>query len=146
MTKTNQIQLFNDRKVRTVWDSDSEEWYFSVVDVVGVLTDSTDPSAYWRKLKQRLKNEGNETVTNCHRLKLLAADGNMRLTDVASTQQMFRLIQSIPSPKAEPFKQWMAQVAATRIDQMQSPELAIEQAVSDLTLFASPLIKNYLAA
>lgn len=146
MTKTNQIQLFNDRKVRTVWDSDSEEWYFSVVDVVGVLTDSTDPSAYWRKLKQRLKNEGNETVTNCHRLKLLAADGKMRLTDVASTQQMFRIIQSIPSPKAEPFKQWMAQVAATRLDQMQDPELSIEQTVSDLTLFASPLIKNYLAA
>lgn len=98
MTKTNQIQLFNDRKVRTVWDSDSEEWYFSVVDVVGVLTDSADPSAYWCKLKQRLKNEGNETVTNCHRLKLLAADGKMRLTDVATTQQMFRLIQSSPSP------------------------------------------------
>lgn len=131
MTKENQIQIFNDRKVRTVWDSDKEEWYFSIVDVVEVLTDSTDASAYWRKLKQRLKDDGNETVTNCHRLKLPAADGKMRLTDVATTEQMFRLIQSIPSPKAEPFKQWMAQVAANRLDQMQDPELSIEQAVSD---------------
>lgn len=131
MTKRNQIQIFNDRRVRTVWDSEKEEWYFSVVDVVGVLTDSTDISAYWRKLKQRLKEEGNETVINCHRLKLPAADGKMRLTDVATTEQMFRLIQSIPSPKAEPFKQWMAQVAATRLYQMQDPELSIDQAVSD---------------
>ena len=131
MTKKNQIQIFNDRKVRTVWDSDTEEWYFAVIDVVGILTDSVDPGAYWRKLKQRLKKEGNETVTNCHRLKLPANDGKMRLTDVANTQQMFRLIQSIPSPKAEPFKQWIAQVAATRLDQMQDPELSIEQAVSD---------------
>ena len=131
MTKKNQIQLFNDRKVRTVWDSEKEEWYFSVIDVVGVLTDSTDPSTYWRVLKNRLKKEGNETVTNCNRLKLPAADGKMRLTDVATTEQMFRLIQSIPSPKAEPFKQWMAQVAATRLDQMQDPELSIEQAVAD---------------
>lgn len=145
MTKTNQIQLFNDRKVRTVWDSDTEEWYFLVVDVVGVLTDSADPSAYWRKLKQRLKNEGNETVTNCHRLKLQAADGKMRMTDVATTQQMFRLIQSIPSPKAEPFKQWMTQVAATRIDQMQDPELSIEQAVADY-LFTYPFLPNKFAA
>lgn len=131
MTKKNQIQIFNDRKVRTVWDSDTEEWYFAVIDVVGILTDSADPGAYWRKLKQRLKNEGNETVTNCHRLKLPANDGKMRLTDVANTQQLFRLIQSIPSPKAEPFKQWIAQVAATRLDQMQDPELSIEQAVTD---------------
>lgn len=131
MTKKNQIQIFNDRKVRTVWDSEKEEWYFSVIDVVGVLTDSTDPSTYWRVLKNRLKKEGNETVTNCNRLKLPAADGKMRLTDVATTEQMFRLIQSIPSPKAEPFKQWMAQVAATRLDQMQDPELSIEQAVAD---------------
>lgn len=131
MTKKNQIQLFNDRKVRTVWDSEKEEWYFSVIDVVGVLTDSTDPSTYWRVLKNRLKKEGNETVTNCNRLRLPAADGKMRLTDVATTEQMFRLIQSIPSPKAEPFKQWMAQVAATRLDQMQDPELSIEQAVAD---------------
>ncbi len=131
MTKQNQIQIFNDRKVRMVWDNDKEECYFSVIDVVEVLTDSADPSTYWRVLKNRLKKEGNETVTNCNRLKLLAADGKMRLTDVATTEQMFRLIQSIPSPKAEPFKQWMAQVAATRLDQMQDPELSIEQAVSD---------------
>ncbi|MDE6562580.1 MAG: Bro-N domain-containing protein [Muribaculaceae bacterium] len=123
MTKKNQIQVFDDRKVRTVWDSETEEWYFSVVDVVGVLTDSVDPNAYWRKLKQRLKTEGNETVTNCHGLKMQAADGKMRLTDVATTEQMFRIIQSIPSPKAEPFKQWMAQLASTRLDQMQDPEL-----------------------
>lgn len=131
MTEKNQIQIFNDRKVRTVWDSDKEEWYFSVVDVVGVLTDSADAATYWKVLKSRLKKEGNETVTNCNRLKLPAADGKMRLTDVATTEQMFRLIQSIPSPKAEPFKQWMAQVAATRLDQMQDPELSIEQAVAD---------------
>lgn len=131
MTKNNQIQIFNDRKVRTVWDNETEEWYFSVVDVVGVLTDSKDPATYWKVLKTRLKKEGNETVTNCNRLKLLAADGKMRMTDVATAEQMFRLIQSIPSPKAEPFKQWMAQVAATRLDQMQDPELSIEQAVSD---------------
>lgn len=131
MTKKNQIQIFNDRKVRTVWDSDKEEWYFSVVDVVGVLTDSKDAATYWKVLKSRLKKEGNETVTNCNRLKLPAADGKLRLTDVATPEQLFRLIQSIPSPKAEPFKQWMAQVAATRLDQMQDPELSIEQAVTD---------------
>jgi len=120
MTKSNQIQIFNDRKVRTVWDSETEEWYFSVVDVVEVLTDARDYQVarkYWNKLKERLRKEGNETVTNCHQLKLPAADGKMRLTDVATPKQMFRIIQSIPSPKAEPFKQWMAQVAATRLDQ-----------------------------
>ncbi|MDE5920832.1 MAG: Bro-N domain-containing protein, partial [Paramuribaculum sp.] len=100
MTKNNQIQIFNDRKVRTVWDNETDEWYFSVVDVVGVLTDSKDPATYWKVLKTRLKKEGNETVTNCNRLKLLAADGKMRMTDVATAEQMFRLIQSIPSPKA----------------------------------------------
>lgn len=134
MTKKNQLQLFNDRKVRTVWDTDQVEWYFSVVDVVEVLTDAKDYQTarkYWNKLKERLLKEGNQTVTNCHQLKLPAADGKMRLTDVATTEQMFRLIQSIPSPKAEPFKQWMAQAAATRIDQMQDPELSIEQAVAD---------------
>ena len=131
MTKTQAIQLFEQRKVRTVWDSDTEKWYFSIVDVCGVLTESIDPQAYWRKLKQRLKAEGNESVTNCHGLKMLAADGKMRQTDVADTEQLFRLIQSVPSPKAEPFKQWMAQVAAKRIDQMQDPELSIEQAVAD---------------
>lgn len=131
MTKHNKIQIFSDRKVRTVWDTEEEKWYFSVVDVVGVLTDSENPTAYWRKLKQRLKAEGNQTVTNCHGLKLPAADGKMRMTDVADQQQLFRLIQSIPSPKAEPFKLWMAKVASDRIDQMQDPELSIEQAVSD---------------
>ena len=134
MTQKQAIQLFEQKKVRTVWDTDKEKWYFSIVDVCGVLTDSKDALTarkYWNKLKQRLKEEGNETVTNCHQLKLRATDGKMRLTDVADTEQLFRLIQSIPSPKAEPFKQWMAQVAAKRIDQMQDPELSIEQAVAD---------------
>ena len=131
MTKKQALQLFEQRKVRTVWDDETEKWYFSVVDVVGVLTDSVDPTAYWRKLKQRLKAEGNESVTNCHGFKLRAADGKMRLTDVADTEQLFRIIQSIPSPKAEPFKQWMAQVASLRIDQMQDPELSIDQAIID---------------
>ncbi len=131
MTKKQAIQLFQERKVRTIWDDQEEKWYFSIVDVCGVLTDSKDVTAYWRKLKQRLKAEGNETVTNCHALKLKAADGKMRLTDVADTEQLFRIIQSIPSPKAEPFKQWMAQVASQRIDQMQDPELSIDQAIID---------------
>ncbi|MBP3356529.1 MAG: Bro-N domain-containing protein [Rikenellaceae bacterium] len=131
MTQKQAIQLFEQRKVRTVWDDEAERWYFSVVDVIGALTDSTNPQAYWRKLKQRLIEEGNETVTNCHALKLPAADGKMRLTDVADSEQLFRLIQSIPSPKAEPFKQWMAQVAADRLDQMQDPELSIGQAMTD---------------
>ena len=117
--------------MRTVWNDLEEKWYFSIVDVCGVLTDSKDATAYWRKLKQRLKAEGNETVTNCHALKLRAADGKMRMTDVADTEQLFRLIQSIPSPKAEPFKQWMAQVASQRIDQMQDPEKSIDQAIID---------------
>ena len=130
MTKKQAIQLFEERKVRTVWDDEQEKWYFSIVDVCGVLTDSKDALTarkYWNKLKQRLKEEGNETVTNCHQLKLRAADGKMRLTDVADTEQLFRIIQSIPSPKAEPFKQWMAQVASQRLDQMQDPELSIDQ-------------------
>ena len=131
MTKKQALQLFQERKVRTVWDDQEEKWYFSVVDVVSVLTDSVDATAYWRKLKQRLKVEGNQTVTNCHALKLLAADGKMRLTDVADQEQLFRLIQSIPSPKAEPFKMWMAQVASQRIYQLQDPELSIQQAVAD---------------
>ena len=131
MTKKNQLQLFNDRKVRTVWDTDLEEWYFSVVDVVEVLTNSENPRRYLSDLKRKLKKEGSEVYEKIVQLKLPAADGKMRLTDVATTEQMFRLIQSIPSPKAEPFKQWMAQVAATRIDQMQDPELSIEQAVAD---------------
>ena len=131
MTKKQALQLFEQRKVRTIWDDETEKWYFSVVDVVGVLTDSVDGRKYWNKLKQRLKEEGNETVTNCHQFKLKAADGKMRLTDVADTEQLFRIIQSIPSPKAEPFKQWMAQVASQRIDQMQDPELSIDQAIVD---------------
>ena len=131
MTEKEAIQLFQERKVRTVWDDEQEKWYFSIVDVCEVLTDSKDPTAYWRKLKQRLKKEGNETVTNCHALKMRAADGKMRLTDVADIEQLFRIIQSIPSPKAEPFKQWMAQVASQRIDQMQDPELNIDQAIID---------------
>jgi hypothetical protein len=114
-----------------VWDDKEEKWYFAVVDVVEVLTDSKDSAAYWRKLKQRLKEEGNQTVTVCHGLKMRAADGKMRMTDVADTEGIFRIIQSIPSPKAEPFKQWMAQVASQRIDQMQDPELDIKQAVAD---------------
>ena len=131
MTQRHKIQLFEDKKVRTAWDDEREDWYFSIVDVCGVLTESKDPQTYWRKLKQRLKDEGNETVTNCHALKMQAADGKMRLTDVADTEQLFRLIQSIPSKKAEPFKQWMAQVARERLDQMADPELSIEQAIQD---------------
>ena len=131
MTQKQAIQLFEERKVRTVWDDETEKWYFAIVDVVAILTESADAAAYWRKLKQRLIAEGNETVTNCHGLKMLAADGKMRLTDVADTTQLFRLIQSIPSPKAEPFKQWMSQVASDRLDQMQDPEMSIEQAMAD---------------
>ena len=132
--KEEAIKLFEERKVRTIWDDTHEKWYFSIVDVVAILADSKDFLAarkYWNKLKERLKKEGNETVSNCHQLKLEAADGKMRLTDVADTEQLFRLIQSIPSPKAEPFKLWMAEVASTRIDQMQDPERSIEQAVAD---------------
>ena len=131
MTKKETLKLFEERKVRTVWDDEKEKWYFSIVDVVSVLTDSVDATAYWRKLKQRLKEEGNETVTNCHGLKMKATDGKMRLTDVADTEQLLRIIQSIPSPKAELFKQWMAHVASERLDQMQDPELSIEQAMMD---------------
>ena len=131
MTKKETLKLFEERKVRTVWDDEKEKWYFSIVDVVSVLTDSVDATAYWRKLKQRLKEEGNETVTNCHGLKMKATDGKMRLTDVADTEQLLRIIQSIPSPKAEPIKQWMAHVASERLDQMQDPELSIEQAMMD---------------
>ncbi len=134
MTKRESLQLFEERKVRTAWDSNEEKWYFSIVDVVAVLTDSADYQTarnYWKVLKNRLTAEGNETVTKCNQFKMRAADGKMRKTDVADTEQLFRLIQSIPSPKAEPFKQWMAQVASVRIDQMQDPELSIEQAMAD---------------
>lgn len=131
MNKKQSIQLFEEKKVRTFWDEKQEKWYFSIVDAIAILTDSIDPAAYWRKLKQRLKQEGNETVTNCHGLKMRAVDGKMRLTDVADTEQLFRLIQSVPSQKAEPFKLWIAQVARERLDQMQDPELSIDQAMSD---------------
>ena len=133
MTKRESLQLFEQRKVRTVWDDQVEKWYFSIVDVVSVLTDSDYQAArkYWKVLKGRIAKEGNELVTNCYQLKLKASDGKMRLTDVADTEQLFRIIQSIPSPKAEPFKQWMAQVASQRIDQMQDPELSIDQAIVD---------------
>ena len=129
MNKINAIQIFEQKKVRTIWDEGQEKWYMSIIDVVSVLTESKDANAYWRKLKQRLKEEGNETVTNCHGLKMLAPDGKMRLTDVADTEQLFRLIQSIPSPKAEPFKVWLAKVASERLDEMQDPELSIDRAL-----------------
>jgi hypothetical protein len=134
MTKKQLIQLFEDRKVRTVWDDELQKWFFSIVDVCHVLTDSKDYQTarkYWNKLKERLKKEGNESVTNCHQLKLEAADGKKYKTDVADFEQLFRLIQSIPSPKAEPFKQWMAGVASKRVEQMQDPELNFEQAYED---------------
>ena len=126
---TTEIQKFEERSIRTAWDEEREEWYFSVVDVIAVLTESTDPAAYWRKLKQRLKAEGNETVTNCHGLKMRAMDGKMRVTDVANTEQLLRLIQSIPSPKAEPFKLWLAQVGRERIEETIDPEQAIDRAL-----------------
>ena len=123
------IQLFEEQQIRTAWDEEKEEWYFSVVDVVGALTESVDATGYWRKLKQRLKEEGNETVTKCHALKMKAADGKKRLTDVADTEQLLRIIQSIPSKKAEPFKMWLAQVGRERIEETIDPELAIDRAL-----------------
>lgn len=131
MTQQNAIKVFEDKKVRAVWDSEKEEWFFSIVDVIGVLTDSPNPRKYWSVLKTRLKKEGSELTTNCSQLKMLSSDGKYYKTDVASTAQLFRLIQSVPSPKAEPFKLWMAQVAKERLDQMQDPELSIEQAMLD---------------
>ena len=131
MTQKNAIKIFEEKKVRTVWDDETETWYFSIIDVIAALTESVDPRKYWNKLKKRLKEEGNETVTNCHQLKMKASDGKMRLTDVADTEQLFRLIQSIPSPKAEPFKLWIAQIARERLDQLQDPELSINQALMD---------------
>lgn len=127
--KKNSIKLFEEHKVRTLWDKEQEKWFFSVVDIVAILSESKDPTAYWRKLKQRLKAEGNETVTNCHGLKMIAPDGKMRLTDVLDTEGVLRLVQSIPSPKAEPFKLWLARVGSERIDEMQDPELAINRAL-----------------
>ena len=131
MVNKNSIKLFGGDKIRAVWDDEQEKWYFSVVDVVAVLTESPNPQTYWRVLKKRLKDEGNETVTNCNGLKMPAADGKMRLTDVADTEQLLRIIQSVPSPKAEPFKTWLAKVGAERLDQMQDPELSIQQAMVD---------------
>lgn len=129
MTQKPEIKLFDEKLVRTVWDDEQEKWYFSVVDVVEVLTDSPNPQVYWRVLKKRLLAEGNQTVTNCNGLKMRAADGKMRFTDVLDTEQLFRLIQSIPSPKAEPFKMWLAQIARERIDELQDPELTIDRAL-----------------
>ena len=129
MAQNDKIQLFEDKRIRTAWYEEKEEWYFSIVDVVAVLTDSVDPTAYWRKLKQRLRAEGNETVTNCHGLKMTAPDGKKRLTDVADTEQLLRIIQSIPSSKAEPFKLWLAQVGRERIEETIDPELTIERAL-----------------
>ncbi len=129
MGQNDKLQIFENKRIRTAWDEEREEWYFSVVDVVAVLTDSVDPAAYWRKLKQRLKEEGNETVTNCHGLKMMAADGKRRLTDVADTEQLLRIIQSIPSPKAEPFKRWLALVGRERIEETIDPELTIDRAL-----------------
>ena len=123
------VKLFESQEIRSAWNEDEEEWYFSVVDVVGVLTESQDGRKYWNKLKQRLKYEGNETVTNCHQLKLKAADGKMRLTDVATTEQILRIVQSIPSKKAEPFKLWLAQVGSERIDEIIDPELTLDRAL-----------------
>ena len=129
MKQQNAIQLFEDKKVRTLWDAKKEKWYIAIVDIIQILTDSPNPQVYWRVLKKYLKDEGNETVTNCNGLKMEALDGKMRMTDVADTEQLFRLIQSIPSPKAEPFKLWLAQIASERLDEMQDPELTIDRAL-----------------
>lgn len=129
MAQNDKIQLFEDKRIRTAWDEEKEEWYFSIVDVVAVLTDSPNPQTYWRVLKKRLKDEGNESVTSCNALKMTAADGKRRLTDVADTEQLLRIIQSIPSPKAEPFKLWLAQVGRERIEETIDPELTIDRAL-----------------
>ena len=129
MAQSDKIQLFEDKRIRTAWDEEKEEWYFSIVDVVAVLTDSPNPQTYWRVLKKRLKDEGNESVTSCNALKMTAADGKRRLTDVADTEQLLRIIQSIPSPKAEPFKLWLAQVGRERIEETIDPELTIDRAL-----------------
>ena len=130
MSKETAIKLFEQKQVRSVWSEDEEKWYFSIVDIVAILTDQNDfqkARKYWNKLKERLLVEGNETVTNCHQLKMMASDGKMRLTDVADTEQLFRLIQSVPSPKAEPFKLWIAKVARERIDEIEDPEIGIDR-------------------
>lgn len=142
MTKENAIKLFQDQRVRVHWDNEDEKWYFSIVDVIGLLTNSVNPNAYWRKLKERLKKEGNETVTNCHGLKMTAADGKMRTTDVADTEQLLRLIQSIPSPNAEPFKVWLAKVGYERIEETEDPELAFDRAME--TYLKKGYSKNWI--
>ncbi len=134
----NQIQTYENQPIRTAWDEENEEWYFCIVDVIAVLTESADPTAYWRKLKQRLKAEGNETVTNCHALKMIAPDGKRRMTDVADTKQLLRLIQSIPSKKAEPFKLWLAQVGRERIEETIDPELSIDRALETYARLGYP--------
>ena len=129
MEKQNAIKIFEDKKVRTLWDDEQEKWYLSIVDIIAVLTDSPNPRKYWSVLKTRLKVEGSQLTTNCSQLKMQSADGKYYLTDVADTEQLFRLIQSIPSPKAEPFKLWLAKVASERLDEMQDPELSIDRAL-----------------
>ena len=131
MVKKNAVKIFGEDRIRAVWDEELEKWFFSIVDVVAVLTDSINPQTYWRVLKKRLKDEGNETVTKCNGLKMLAPDGRMRVTDIADTEQLLRIVQSIPSPKAEPFKVWLAKVGAERLNQLQDPELSIQQAMMD---------------
>lgn len=129
MIKIDEIKLYENNKIRSVWDEEKEEWFFSIVDIVGVLTESSNPQVYWRVLKKRLKDEGNETVTNCNGLKMMSSDGKMRKTDVADIQGIFRIIQSIPSPKAEPFKMWLAEVGKDRIDEIIDPEITIDRAL-----------------
>lgn len=129
MDKENAIKLFNNKEIRVEWDAEEEKWYFAIVDVVGVLSESVNPAAYWRKLKERLRKEGNQTVTNCHALKMRAVDGKMRLTDVADTEQLLRIIQSIPSPNAEPFKAWLARVGYERVEETEDPEKTIDRAM-----------------
>ena len=129
MNQYNAVKIFEEKKVRSVWDEEKETWYYSIVDVVAILTGSENPQVYWRVLKKRLIAEGNETVTNCNAFKMPAPDGKMRLTDIADTEQLFRIIQSIPSPKAEPFKQWLAQVGRERLEEIEDPELAISRAL-----------------
>ena len=129
MKQENAIQLFEDKNGRTFWDAEQEKWYFSVVDVIGVLTDSSNPNNYWKVLKHRLTKEGSQLVTDCNQLEMQSADGKFYKTDVADTEQLFRLIQSIPSPKAEPFKLWLAKIASERLDEMQDPELTIDRAL-----------------
>ena len=142
MTKENAIKLFQDQRVRVHWNDEQEKWYFSIVDVIGLLSNSVNPQAYWRKLKERLKKEGNETVTNCHGLKMKAVDGKMRMTDVADTEQLLRLIQSIPSPKAEPFKVWLAKVGYERIEETEDPEKAFDRAME--TYLKKGYSKNWI--